>query len=71
MFIKQAEINGKLEDARNAVAAEISELLFISLGTVNSHCTRVYQKTGCRNAAELIRLILPGEIPGDKIEENN
>lgn len=116
LSIERAEINRKLEDARNAVAeaearclalseekngqrkpselfsafgltkretdvalllidgksrAGISELLFISLGTVNSHCTRIYQKTGCRNAAELARLILPGGTPGDKIEENH
>lgn len=40
--------------------AEIADILFISLGTVNTHCTRVYQKAGCGSVAEFIRLTLSG-----------
>ena len=44
--------------------AEIAEILFISLGTVNTHCTNVYRKTGASGAAELTRLMLPDNAPG-------
>lgn len=35
---------------------EIADLLFISMGTVNTHCTRIYKKTGRANTADLLRL---------------
>ena len=36
---------------------EISGTLGIAMGTVNTHCTRIYQKTGCGDAKDLLRLL--------------
>ena len=36
---------------------EIGKLLFISAGSVNTYCTRIYKKAGCSSRAELARLL--------------
>ena len=36
---------------------EIGKLLFLSAGSVNTYCTRVYKKAGCSSRAELARLL--------------
>ena len=33
---------------------KIMQLLYISLGTVNTHCSHIYQKTGCNSVVSLI-----------------
>lgn len=40
---------------------EIAGLLFISMGTVNTHCTHIYRKAGCRSVTEFTRLALPSK----------
>ena len=47
---------------------DIAELLYISIGTVNTHCTRIYEKTGCAGLSELFRLM--GTSGTDKQDEN-
>ena len=42
---------------------EISGTLGIAMGTVNTHCTRIYQKTGCQDAKDLLRLFTATKIP--------
>ena len=42
---------------------EISDTLGISMGTVNTHCTRIYQKTGCQDVKDLLRLFTAPNIP--------
>lgn len=37
---------------------EISRLLIISIGTVNTHCNNIYKKTGCKSATELMSFIM-------------
>ena len=39
---------------------EIAALLCISMGTVNTHCSNVYRKTGCGSVADLVRKLQPG-----------
>ena len=36
---------------------DISELLIISAGTVNSHCSKIYAKTNCAGVPDLLRLL--------------
>ena len=36
---------------------EIGKLLFLSAGSVNTYCTRIYKKAGCSSRAELARLL--------------
>ncbi len=35
---------------------EIAALLYISLGTVNTHCTNIYRKSGCGGLTEFIQM---------------
>lgn len=49
-------LDGKTRD-------EIAHLLCISMGTVNTHCSNIYRKTGCGSAAELMRMLLPVAAP--------
>ena len=41
---------------------DIASLLYISLGTVNSHCTSIYRKAGCSGVADLIRRLQFGYV---------
>ena len=41
---------------------EIADLLFISMGTVNTHCTNIYKKVGCGSAKELAALVMPNRF---------
>ena len=43
-------LSGKTRD-------EIGKLLFISAGSVNTYCSRIYKKTGCSSRAEFARLL--------------
>ncbi len=45
---------------------EIAALLVLSMGTVNTYCSRIYKKTNCSSLADLLRLLGMNE----KIEEN-
>lgn len=45
-------------DGRDAVAARLG----ISMTTVRTHLSHIYEKTGARRQAELVRLLLEGEI---------
>jgi DNA-binding CsgD family transcriptional regulator len=41
---------------------EIGQALFMSIGTVEAHLTRVYRKLGHRSRSELARLISDGSV---------
>lgn len=45
-------LDGKTRD-------EIADLLCISMGTVNSHCSNIYRKTRCRNVVDLVCRLRP------------
>ncbi len=45
---------------------EIAQVLSISMGTVNTHCARIYQKTGCGGVSDLLRLLVLREEEGEK-----
>ncbi len=45
-------LDGKTRD-------EVAELLCISMGTVNSHCSNIYRKTQCKNVVDLVRRLRP------------
>lgn len=45
-------LNGKSRE-------EIADLLFVSLGTVNTHCSNVYKKVGCGSVGELAHHVNP------------
>lgn len=45
-------LNGKSRE-------EIASLLFVSIGTINTHCTNVYKKVGCGSVGELAHHVNP------------
>lgn len=45
-------LNGKSRE-------EIAGLLFVSIGTVNTHCTNIYRKVGCSSVGELAHCVNP------------
>lgn len=51
--------------------AEITQVLSVSRGTVNTHCTNLYRKAGCTSVAELTRLVLPAAPGGPGSGENS
>lgn len=40
---------------------EIVSILYISRGTVNTHCSNIYRKTGASTVADLVRILQPSE----------
>lgn len=54
---REAEVTLLLLDGKTR--DEIAELLCISMGTVNSHCSNIYRKTRCRNVVDLVRRLRP------------
>lgn len=45
-------LNGKSRE-------EIAALLFVSMGTVNTHCTNIYRKADCKSVGELAHCVNP------------
>ena len=41
---------------------EIGQALFMSVGTVEAHLTRIYRKLGIRSRSELARLVSDGSV---------
>lgn len=55
LSLREREILGFLLEEKSA--QEISELLFISVGTVKSHTHNIYQKAGVGNRMQLLQKI--------------
>ncbi len=53
---RESQVAYLLIDGKSRI--EIADSLDISLGTVNTYCSRIYQKTGIAGRDELIRLLL-------------
>jgi DNA-binding CsgD family transcriptional regulator len=41
---------------------EIGQALFMSVGIVEAHLTRIYRKLGIRSRSELARLVVDGSL---------
>lgn len=53
---RERQIAGALADGR--VLKEIAERLRISINTARNHLKTIYLKTGARNQAQLVRLVM-------------
>ena len=41
---------------------EIGPALYMSVGTVEAHLTRIYRKLGIRSRSELVRMVADGDV---------
>jgi len=41
---------------------QIAATMAVAMATARTHLKRIYQKTGCRNQADLVRVILRAQV---------
>lgn len=67
---RETEVLGSLQDG--LTNQEIADRLFVSITTVKSHLSHLYEKTGTRNRVELLRIIRSDEGESDlRVMENS